>query len=434
MKSTGSDDNFKEYINQLRDEALEAKKCFTQYSFQTLAFASAAIGFILNAAKENPFAALSVIPVTLLLIVVSWIGIYKFVAANRAYGYQMYLEKAFTFFTEDDSSKTLNDKSEENLSALSLILDKRHWEQTFRIMRVTESTIFNKIYISPYRRVNIEKSLRFFLVIFSISIFTGIIVGFEVLIFTNIFWCKVSFGTTLVLVYTTLRFGGYKFLIRYDFINYNYSQYSAPIIDQFRDRMKAKQNLLSLNNIYPWFMIKDLLKHHDQDENQNIFYHAGTYLKNILRILFIMQLLSLSPLLIAALIYGEQVAEAYLDGNLFSLLLGNDIDLKFSIFKATLVPISLTILFVFILTQFFQISRRRVIIEQELHSISSFSEIWHIVAVAHYRAYKTAILSRDSNTFHTYDDELYMGEIIDELKSLSKLIFNIKKWYRPNQD
>jgi hypothetical protein len=78
--------SYQKLTKQLREEASEAKTCFTQHTFQSLVFSSAVLSFIFNSIRDNPIVSLAVLPVTILLIIMAWTGIYKYTSASRSYG------------------------------------------------------------------------------------------------------------------------------------------------------------------------------------------------------------------------------------------------------------------------------------------------------------------------------------------------------------
>ena len=129
-------------IKSLRKEASDAKGCFTTFSFQSIALSSAALGIILNAIKDNFASALAVIPLISLLMVVSRIGIYKYTAANRAYGLQAYIERTEPLYRRH-SLKRYEKEAFENL------FENSEWERLFMAWRIVMPSIISQIYKFP---------------------------------------------------------------------------------------------------------------------------------------------------------------------------------------------------------------------------------------------------------------------------------------------
>ena len=64
-------DREQKLIELLRDEATDVKNCFTQYSFQALAIATAALGFMVRYQHDYPYIALLSVPIVILLLAVT---------------------------------------------------------------------------------------------------------------------------------------------------------------------------------------------------------------------------------------------------------------------------------------------------------------------------------------------------------------------------
>jgi hypothetical protein len=114
------------FIDVLRKEASEAKACVTQYSFQSLAISGAALGFIINA-RDREISSLATIPLILILMIMSRIAIYKYEIANRAYGYEFYLQTILGLKSSKFSQK---DNSEEDIASWKFTISNEHWERT----------------------------------------------------------------------------------------------------------------------------------------------------------------------------------------------------------------------------------------------------------------------------------------------------------------
>jgi hypothetical protein len=403
------------FIKQLREEASHAKSCFTQYSFQSLTFSAIAIGLISSNVKENPISSLAVIPVLILLDIVCWIGIYKYTAANKAYGYQLYIEKVLKVH-EDMNKFEYRNKDWQNKIACEQIFKNNNWEKTFRVLRVIEPTIFNKIYLTP-TYINLSRHriaiIELFLAIFSsislLAVFNWTInlgLSQELLICIGIILVIVSFlairsryTSKIILVYNRL------FNIRL----FDYTKIANTYINKFSNTRTNQAN-------ETWFIIRSSYK------NNNIVYYSGTYLKNMLRILFMMQWIALLPI-------GMSIIRKWRD---FTSLLAPNENI-FSINKLALADserfskiyfhFSQLFFFIFILTclayfciylQLTQIEKRRKIIDNGLHSIHSFSIIWQVVAFVHF------ISLRETNNLAINSEGKYIENIFKLAEFLSE--------------
>lgn len=490
-----------EIIKRLREEAGHAKNCFTQYTFQSLVFSSAAIGLILSHTKDKPINALSVLPITVLLVIMSWIGIYKYATANRAYGLQQFIEKQYIF------SESRIDSEEENeaFSAFKLIVLNDHWEHIFRVIKIVEPTIFNKIYncssMYKYEKDNRIFRLNLIAFIFSLFLFVDLEISFQVLnnIFENA--SSVQFNRSL----TQTEISSVKsFLINYLSVNLIYKAiffllflclmsiillfsekfdnflyrllswriYSTNIeisreISSYKNYLNGKIYLsgltgkhlvnqlraLQLNKLpiiwlalrkygilfifksykfRPWFMNKTVLEiiknKEDNNSGKYISYYAGTYLKNMLRILHIMRIFSLLPVFMGIVILIKDVFVIFkkgIIGDSSFFLLGKYFQIHFLIF---VLFVALWIVF----AQNHQINRRRVILDEELFSTNSLSIVWMIVSVIHYRAFMCANFLDMSNYLEIDPDEKYSMAISSEVQRLlqSNELFNLSKWIR----
>ena len=80
-------------INSLRDEASDVKECFTRFSFQGIIFCSILLGIISKLMIEQPLLGwLSALGI-LVLMAISKIGIHKYKASNRNYGFQIFASR-----------------------------------------------------------------------------------------------------------------------------------------------------------------------------------------------------------------------------------------------------------------------------------------------------------------------------------------------------
>lgn len=123
----------RELIRRLREEAYSVKECCTKYAFRGIAFSVAILGFIASGQKENPYISLAGILVTIILLIVARIGTYKYGTANRNYGFELHLHRTKDF-------KAPSDKGwRQNYRYIG-------WEEAMRAWRIVFSTIFENMY------------------------------------------------------------------------------------------------------------------------------------------------------------------------------------------------------------------------------------------------------------------------------------------------
>jgi hypothetical protein len=126
--------DFGDLIARLRAESAGVRDCFTQFSFNSIALCSAALGAILSASALE-YADLAAIPFVGLLIVVCRIGIYKYATSNRLLGYELHLFRSSgQNFGGDGWQPHMRD------------ID---WEAALRSWRVVQPALFRAIYKTP---------------------------------------------------------------------------------------------------------------------------------------------------------------------------------------------------------------------------------------------------------------------------------------------
>lgn len=130
-----------ELIKLLREEASQVKGCFTQYSFQALAFSTVTLGLIVNYQRENPIIALAGILIIVLVLSVARIGTHKYATANRNYGYQLHLERTARL-------------SASAADGWSGSMRRIGWEEAMRAWRVVQATTFENLYTIGHWKVN----------------------------------------------------------------------------------------------------------------------------------------------------------------------------------------------------------------------------------------------------------------------------------------
>lgn len=223
-----------ELVKTLRSEAISAKKDFTTLLFQTLAFSSASMGFILTFAKNFHTQFLIAIPVILLLMIVGRIGMNKYATANRNFGYELHLSRVNELSREYAWNK-----------AWRLI----EWEEALRAWRVVQIRVFREVYET---RENQKGGVS-----------------------------KEKWGD---FIYTL-----------FDWLNpklYKVKKSAKEEIALFKDEKKCESGNAEKPSKYPWFMPKELTY---DGKNENYNYFTGSFLKNSLQIILISQVTLLWP-------------------------------------------------------------------------------------------------------------------------------------------
>ncbi len=231
-----NDPNERWLIDQLRKEASDLKSCFTNFSFQALAFSTAALGIVLGfmSRSENHVIVLAVIPVILFLMIICRIGLFKYSSAQRHNGYELHLARLNDLIDmpNSDVQKKLLTK-----------LKETRWEEAVRAWRVVQTNVFKTIYKTP-DSIWLERV--------------------PVLRWINKIW------------------PGW----------YHLTPDARDLINGFKQKAQRGKNPVKG---YPWFM-PGLLATVVNGKNTRKSYHAGMYLENMISILLIMQYLLLTPI------------------------------------------------------------------------------------------------------------------------------------------
>jgi len=320
-------------IDQLRKEASDVKSCFTNFSFQALALSATVLGVTFGAMEEFYTAVLAPTPVIVLLMIVCRIGIFKYSSANRHHAYELHLARM----------ANLTKKSKQFLNRDIRLI---RWEEAMRAWRVVQTTVFSKIYKTPETtRVEQVKFLN---------------------LINHLRWSM-----------------------------YGLTKDTKQLVRTFKNNVKDGIDNKSQDE-YPWFMPKLLTQVKLNSEQVRSFYHAGTYLRNMMSILLMMQYLLISPL--AILIYKKFTGPGghipILWSSLFFILL-------FAVFLRHI-----------------RVNRRREILENEMLSIHSSGIMWHAVVLAHYLA-----LDKTHGLYEHYTEYL-----IDIAQDIADHVFSIHKW------
>ena len=127
-------------ISDLRKEAEAVKKCFTDFSFQALLFASAVLGVAI-ANAEDPLIGLSTGVVPLVMIAVARIGVHKYATANRLHGFELCMER-------------LSRLPQSPAATMTDACPSVGWEEAMAAWRVVQASIFEALYESGGWRPN----------------------------------------------------------------------------------------------------------------------------------------------------------------------------------------------------------------------------------------------------------------------------------------
>lgn len=312
-------------IDHLRAEATRVKQCYAEFSFRALAIAAAGLALILGAISNIPIAAFASAPLVCFLIAVGRMGIYKYAAANRQHGYELHLSRTHTT-SRKTSALYVNSQWDDRMRKVG-------WEEALRAWRVVQPTLFRQFYRTPQ----------------TYDAFTRICQAHPLLSWVN-----------------SIRPGLYSL-----------SPLSRIMISDFIDPKVARKEPA---DTYPWFMPELLTRHAFTsraalassespersslgDESAIAVYHAGSYLKGLLGILLIMQLLLLLPLCLVPIAH---------------------------LYDSTAGPaaywLAVTLLVAIILLRNNAYMRWLRILEDEMLSIHSCAIVWQVVVLAHFKA------------------------------------------------
>jgi hypothetical protein len=243
-------------IKQLRAEANEVKKCFTNFAFAAITFSASVFGVIAGTVDKYVEVSFAAVPVVALLMVVCRIGIYKYSTANRNYGYELHLARLASFGPL------------ESFPVLAE-LKKIEWEEVLRAWRVVQTAIFRSLY-----RVSENTSLRF-----------------------------------LKFIDPRLYKLNNKKEVKTDKSNLD-TKTVVKKVEDYLDTIKTtevegRKDMAE----YPWFMPH--LLSWDKDEEYSS-YHAGSYLQNMMAILVLMQVFLMLPMLYLVIAKWQETGILYL--------------------------------------------------------------------------------------------------------------------------
>jgi hypothetical protein len=337
-------------VTWVRSEASDVKDCFTQFSFQAMAFSATIVGIIFGTMEKLPLVVLSAIPVVFLLMVVCRIGIHKYTTCNRSYGYQLYLEQS-----KITNFKLVNQKIHNDMKNIG-------WEESLRAWRIVQPAIFQEIYTT----LENKKSALFLKDIPLLNLIAS---------------------------------------VRPDL--YRPREQTRRVIQDLEENKTNKQNICLTE--YLWFMPYKLTQIPSKTLNSLIpNYHAGTYLRDMIRILTIMQFFLMLPMGVYLYFMYSSSLNHVPDNEISNQLLSIP-------FLLIILATTLTL----VICRALQTRRRREILENEFHSIHSCAITWHLVLLVHYRA-----VQETKDTYYCQ----YVEKVMEITKSLTESIFSIDQW------
>ena len=323
-----------QFIKQLREEAKDVKSCFTTYSIQSIIFSAAVLAAMFSMLDKFPLAVFSCIPVIILLMIISRIGIYKYATANRLYGYELHIGRTYRYNKNSKQKKQLY----RDIS----------WEEAQRAWRIVQTRVFRELYTTP----ECDRTSK---------------------------WLKKT---------------GILNWINYFRPNlYRYNNTSKNKINHFRALKDINEKMAESE--YPWFDLR-ILTEVNIGGLESDSYHAGTYLKNILGMLILMQHMLLVPIVV---------------------LFFKDYTFFDSKMDFILIFVFIT-MFSLINLRSIRVNNRRKILENEFLSIHSCSIIWQAIVLAHHLALRSCPKSY----------KFYTLSLLQQANDISSNIFNIHGW------
>jgi hypothetical protein len=123
---------------QLRSDARELKQCFTRYAFSAIGLCCLMFAGIFRYIPNEPIVGVGALSVLPIIFAISRLGIYKFQRSNRAFGYELYLER--TRRTPPEYCGRWKMPYRELLS----------WEEAMDAWRAVEPNLYRAIYSKPH--------------------------------------------------------------------------------------------------------------------------------------------------------------------------------------------------------------------------------------------------------------------------------------------
>jgi hypothetical protein len=130
------EENTRVHSQDLRGEAEELKQCFTRYAFYSIGFCSMAIAGIIQFMIKEPIVGLSALGLLPVIFAVCRLGTYKYTNSNRAYGYELYMERS-------------RDVPKEFCGRWKPVYRRLSWEEAMHAWRVVQPSLFEAIYDKP---------------------------------------------------------------------------------------------------------------------------------------------------------------------------------------------------------------------------------------------------------------------------------------------
>ena len=130
-------DSLRDRLKAIREEAHGAKACFTTISFQAIAAGSISIAAIIANIEKYPSIGLAGLPLAYLMVMVIRVGNYKFMTANRNYGYELHIHRALLY----GNGKPELEDSQSTKQILEI-----GWEEAMFAWRIVKPAMFKKVY------------------------------------------------------------------------------------------------------------------------------------------------------------------------------------------------------------------------------------------------------------------------------------------------
>lgn len=357
----------RDLISALRGEAASLKECFTRFTFQSITVSALGFGLIAGLVGKVSHVSLASIPLIGLLMAVCRIGAYKYAAANRSNGYELYLQR----------TRHLKYPNATEKGGWTQDMRSIGWEEALRAWRIVQPTIFRYLYRTPENVV------------------------------PRLLWRP--------------RYQLFRSL--YDFVRvslYRHRRRVRQLKDKFREIRLGGETPKK----YPWFLLQELIW---TGQKRPVVYYAGSYMRHMASVLICMQYLLALPLLCEAAQkwtswyeyrYGAQEsAFAAMWKSWFAPAPTEHIFLSTPIVYSVLGLGTVVV----IALRAHRIRRRREMLESELLSIHSHAILWQAVVLAHYRALYCPPADG-------YVGGHYTERLVQEAAHLRKHVFRIHDW------
>ena len=361
-------ENQKLFIDFLREEAIEAKKCITQYSFQCLALSGASIGIIISATtNEAPFASLSAASIIIILMIMSKITIYKYQVANRAYGYEMYIKSMMNINQENILSPS-NKYSEKDIKSWLFLAKNEHWEKSFLTWKLITLGLLREF----YRATQLLDGRWYRLIILGLSLVILILLPQFILL-------------TILIPVACIAW---------------------PLVDPFKYAPKEDNFWISTNK-----------------NKKKLF--SGTYLEHLLNMLTLMQILSLSPIAVAIIKIQNDpskkdiIPKDYGFSDFF--IINNVLEIIYQ-YRFIFLSIIFALLLHLIIARYIIIRQQITMLECGFYSIKTNFLIWKTVARINYESWLKATSSPSNPSIIEGMDFRLENNYDDDLRSCAELI------------